>query len=185
MTLGFKLENIQMDSKEYDLRHVLVFLSFIVLVPFFIGQPAINIDNPFRAKTNENIDAQLWLKKNTSKNSLILTPPYMQDFRIFSERSTLGSYKDWTYNCLERDFAFTMYERLHDTGNISWNDRAKNRPDIIKKYYMNLKEDDLIKIARKYKIDYIVMEKGNALGLEKVYENNQYIIMLPLKEHKN
>ena len=131
--------------------------------------------DPFKQNSNADIEAQLWLKNNTPEDALILTPPYIEDFRIFSERATLGSWKDWTYNCLSRKFAFTMYERLQDIGGISL-DSKKNNFASMRAYYLNLKKDTLLPIARKYGIDYVVMEKENPLDLEKMYENRRYAI---------
>lgn len=161
------------NSRNYFL--ILVFL--IVMINLLDAHPTnISIDNPFKYATNAEVDAQLWLKGNTLKDALILTPPYEEEFRIFSERATLGSWKDWTYNCLSRNFAFSMYERLRDVGGISLISGIDNNHDHIRKYYLGLKENSLVQIAHKYEIDYIVMEKENSLNLNKVYENNKYII---------
>ena len=165
---------LAMGSKKLFLL-LLLFLIFISSL-FFYHRERILIGNPFKDVNNANIDAQKWLKVHTTKDALILTPPYEEDFRIFSERSTLGSWKDWTYNCLSRDFAFSMFERLHDVGNISLVSTVNNGNDQIKSYYLNLKEDSLAKIAARYKVDYIVMERLNPLAFKKVYENDRYFI---------
>jgi len=158
-------------------NYLLIFVFLIAIINLLAAHRTnINIDNPFKYDSNSEIDAQLWLKDNTPENALILTPPYKEDFRIFSERATLGSWKDWTYNCLSRNFAFSMYERLLDVGGISLISDIDNKSDRIRKYYLDLKEDSLVKIAHKYGIDYVVMEKENILNLKKVYENKQYMI---------
>lgn len=154
---------------------IIIFLTAAIHLPA-AHRTDIRIDNPFKHDSSPKYDAQLWLKRNTPENALILTPPYEEDFRIFSERATLGSWKDWTYNCLNRNFAFSMYERLSDVGGISLTSAINNKNDHIRKHYLGLKEDALIRIARKYRIDYVVMEKDNPLNFRKVYENRQYII---------
>ena len=158
-------------------KHWLIFIFLIAIVNLLAAHHTnIRIDNPFKYNSNPAVDAQLWLKGNTPENALILTPPYKEDFRIFSERATLGSWKDWTFNCLNRNFAFSMYERLRDIGGISLNSDIDNKRDHIRNYYLGLKEDSLVRIAHKYGIDYVVMEKANSVNLKKVYENKQYII---------
>jgi hypothetical protein len=179
---SLKLKIFEKCSRQQEHMNVLVFILVVVSVLPVFNYSNIHIKNPFRATMNENIDVQLWLKNNTSRNSLVLVPPYEEEFRIFSERSTVGSWKDWTYNCLSRDFAFSIYERLHDIGNISLVSEINNRKDNIRKYYLSLKENSLIKIARKYNIDYIIMERENRLNLEKLYENKQYVIYKPFME---
>jgi hypothetical protein len=158
-------------------NYLLIAVFLIAMINMVVAhRTGIRIDNPFKHNGNPTIDAQLWLKENTPENALILTPPYKKEFRIFSERATLGSWKDWTFNCLSRNFAFSMFERLHDVGGISLNSDISGNEDNIKKYYWGLKEDSLVQIAHKYEIDYVVMEKYNPLNLKKVYENKQYTI---------
>jgi hypothetical protein len=159
-------------------RNYLLIMVFLIAIINLLAAHRTNmdIDNPFKYRSNPEIDAQLWLKGNTPENALILTPPYKEDFRIFSERATLGSWKDWTFNCLSRDFAFSMYERLRDVGGISLISDIDNKRDSIRKHYLGLKENSLVQIAHKYGIGYVVMEKDNSLNLQKVYENKQYII---------
>ena len=73
-----------------------------------------------------------------------------------------------------------MYERLQDTAGISLNEPGRNCPASMRRYYGSLSENDLIRIANKYKIDYIVMEDKRARDLEKVYENKKYVIYRPV-----
>ncbi|GEM_PF-5183751 len=159
----------------------LLFIFGAVLIPMAQHYHGRQIDNPFKPAMNENIAAQLWLKEHTEPQALLLTPPFPpSEFRIYSERSTLGSWKDWTYNCMNREFAFSMYERLQDTAGISLNEPGRNCPASMRRYYGSLSENDLIRIANKYKIDYIVMEDKRARDLEKVYENKKYVIYRPV-----
>jgi len=133
----------------------------------------IQVNNPFKADQNDNIDAQLWLAEHSDKNALVMVPPNEKDFRIHSKRSTLGSWKDWTFNCLDREFAFAMHEHLRDLANL---DKLLLRHDQGKAYYQSLKDDELLRIAHKYHADYIVSEKRNSTLLRPVYENAKYVI---------
>ena len=174
-------ETFRRCGKSYRWAGVLIFGLFVVGVPAVRHYPDSHIDNPFKRSINENMDAQLWLKQHTDPGALILTPPASNaDFRIFSERSIFGTWKDWTYNDVSREFAFSMYERLRDVAGVSMTQLERNGLSSQRRYYANLSEDKLIRMSAQYKIGYIVMEDKRARGLEKVYENRKYVIYKPI-----
>jgi len=47
-------------------------------------------------KRGDWIGVQLWAKENTPIDAMFITPPYLQGFRIYSERGAVAEWKDGT-----------------------------------------------------------------------------------------
>jgi len=141
-------------------------------------------DNPLRPNDSPNIEVQRWLRAHTDRDALVLTPPGEMDFRIFSERAVLGSWKDWTYNVLSREFAFAMYERLHDVGGISLAtcSTGEDCERACGEHYARLSERDILRLARKYGVDYVVRPAGAPLAWPPAFENAGYLVY-PIAPH--
>jgi hypothetical protein len=45
-------------------------------------------------KRGDWIGVQLWAKENTPIDAMFITPPYLQGFRIYSERGAVAEWKD-------------------------------------------------------------------------------------------
>lgn len=151
---------------------LLVFLFLLFAGALRYSRPLITAPDPALKA------AQLWVNQNTEKDALILMPPTEEDFRVFSGRSTAGSWKDWTYNVLDRKFAFEMQERLKDFCGISADVCKTRRPcwELCKKNYAKLNEARIGELVKKYGIDFIVRQSNNPLNLEMVYQNQKYLI---------
>jgi hypothetical protein len=148
-------------------RQMIAGLTLFLLIAIVRGHRP-HWDNPLRPKDSPNIEAQRWLRLHTERNALVLTPPGESDFRIFSERSVLGSWKDWTYNVLSRDFAVEMYERLHEMCGDSLTD--------CDEHYAHLSESDILRLARKYGLDYVVRPAGAPLAWPSIFKNSDYLV---------
>jgi hypothetical protein len=169
-------------SQVHEALAVLTFLGCVVTALVVRYGDGPDLDDPFTQPRNDRVDVQLWLRQNTDVDALVMTPPDTEDFRIFSERSILGTWKDWTFNCLDREFAVSMSERLRDTGNLSPTRPENTGPTTLNDYYHRLTDADLIALAQKYKVDVIVTNKRSDLRLEKVYGNNTYDVYKPSYE---
>ena len=129
-----------------------------------IYQPLIiNLDT----KNSDWKDTQLWIKSNTSKNSIIIVPPYLEGFRIDSERSILGSWKDGTMSNFSHDIAIKWWERMTDLECYS----KECKPN-----YSNLSEDKIKSISIKYNANYIIFEKDKYLPMSQVFANNSFVV---------
>jgi len=161
-----------------SVRSGILFVMIFVLCLGLTHHTRVRLSGPGIKGDSPTKKLQIWLKEHTIQDALVITPSYAwnQDFRVFSERATLGSWKDWTYNCLDRKFADKMYQRLKDVGNISLENPAQNDLGKMEEYYLSLKENNWAQIARKYGADYLVMERQRQLALKKVYEDRAYTI---------
>ena len=129
--------------------------------------------------TPANLDAQNWLRQNTPADALILTPPDEDDFRIFSERSTVGSYKDWTYNDLDRSFAFEMRRRLTDQCGVLSRATCGNFSNCRRtcgNHYRSMSTEAIAAVSRKYGATHVVMACENPQALKLLYTNGRYCV---------
>lgn len=110
------------------------------------------------------IDAQIWAKENTPLDAMFITPPYLQSFRVFSERGVVADWKDGTQQYFDIQYSYIWWERINDLG--------KND----KNYYDNLPEDQLLKLCKKYDATHIVFPTVKVLDLPLAHENKEFRI---------
>jgi len=135
---------------------------------------------------------QLWVSKNTPKESLFMIDPTISyGWRGYSKRASWGSLREWIAVWLYNDDYEDYLEgkrRLDEFGIDSYDDRY--RVDTYMKHYWKFITDVRDKfysvdrvwfdtLASKYGIDYIVMEKihmPKRLAYPIPYENKRYIL---------
>ena len=179
ISLAMPSRQNRIDTDRWPLRgrQMIVGLALFLLIAIMRGHRP-HWDNPLQPKDSPNIEAQRWLRLHTERNALVLTPPGESDFRIFSERSVLGSWKDWTYNVLSRDFAFEMYDRLHEMCGLSPTDCSswKDCEQDCDEHYAHLSESDILRLARKYGLNYVVRPAGAPLAWPSIFKNSGYLV---------
>jgi hypothetical protein len=104
-------------------------------------------------------DIQLWSKETLPFDSMIIVPPYLQGFRIYSERSIYVDWKDGGQSIFSVSFALEWKKRMDELRN-----------------YSSLREEDFSNISRKSGAKFIVVEKPKKLDFQKLYENKHFII---------
>jgi len=115
------------------------------------------------------IDVQIWAKANTPEDSIYIIPPYINGFRVYSERSILGCWKDGIISYYNETFAGIWWERMQDLGYTQKNYKMYNRT-----IYDSL---DFQWLGKKYNASYIVAEQpGIDSVLPRVYENGHYVV---------
>jgi len=107
-------------------------------------------------------DAQDWARRSTPKDAVFLTPPREAGFRVFSERTVVGEWKDGTQQYF--DDAFVR----------EWGDRMQAlRGDA----YASLPDRELLDLAARYGASYIVLPaRPIRPGLVPVYRAKGYAI---------
>jgi hypothetical protein len=179
ISLAMPLRRNRLDAERWPLRgsQMIAGLALFLMIAIVRGHRP-HWDNPLRPKDSPNIEAQRWLQQHTERNALVLTPPGESDFRIFSERSVLGSWKDWTYNVLSRDFAVEMRERLHEMCGFSPTDCSswKDCEQDCGEHYAQLSESDILRLAGKYGLDYVVRPAGAPLAWPSIFKNRGYLV---------
>lgn len=113
---------------------------------------------------NDWIATQLWVRENTPSDSVFLTNPYSKGFRIFSQRTIVGEYKDGGPLLFSFEYAKQWSKRMDDIKNF----------DL-------LTEDDFRKLKQSYNFDYLVYNSKNGLeplNFQKIYSNKSYTVYL-------
>lgn len=105
-------------------------------------------------------EAQDWARRSTPKDAVFLTPPREAGFRVFSERTVVGEWKDGTQQYF--DDAFVR----------EWGDRMQAlRGDA----YPSLSDGELLDLAARYGASYIVLPaRPIRPGLVPVYRAKGY-----------
>lgn len=112
-------------------------------------------------------EAQDWVRRSTAKDAVLLTPPREAGFRVFSERTVVGEWKDGTQQYF--DDAFVR----------EWGGRMQAlRGDA----YPSLSDDELLDLAARYGATYIVLPaRPIRPGLVSVYRAKGYAVYRALR----
>ncbi len=117
--------------------------------------------------------AQEWAKANTPRDALFIVPPHMEGFRVESERTIYGDWKDGTQMFFNPEFGKEWIRRMKKLG-YSGDDTKLNEN------YMALTSADFERIAaesgRKHSAVYIIQALRTELP---------YPIVFPSQEIKN
>jgi uncharacterized protein DUF6798 len=113
-------------------------------------------------------DAQLWARANTPVSAVFLTPPHLVGFRVFSERTVVGEYKDGTQQYFDDAFVTEWGRRMADLAG-----GADQRPDR----FIDRSSTDLLDLAARYGASYIVLPNDPPrAGLQPAYRNRHYTV---------
>jgi hypothetical protein len=151
------------------------------------------------------LDAQIWAKNNTPKDSLFMPDPsHTYGWRDFSERSSFGNIREWTYTIIGYNSDYEILkkglQRLKEFGievdKISEEDLKKDKSllrgtkltEEIRQAYYTMSDLRLKELCAKYQIDYVVFDKqfmkkerDRAL-FSPAFENKHYLILKPLQD---
>jgi hypothetical protein len=134
------------------------------LFSFFTGISKTTLQEPDWREIQE------WSKGSTQKNTLFLTPVYLNGFRVFSERGVVVEWYDGTWTIVDSEFSRLWWERMKDFGINEENYQER------KYVYNALREKDFYRIGKKYGAQYVITEKPKSLQFERIFENNTYTI---------
>jgi hypothetical protein len=107
-------------------------------------------------------DVQNWVRLHTPKDAILVTPPQEAGFRVFSERTVVGEWKDGTQQYFDERFASEWAARMQALG-----------PEG----YVKLSDEQLTQIARRFGASYVVTPlRRRRPGLEERYRNGHYAV---------
>jgi hypothetical protein len=113
-------------------------------------------------------DVQAWVRGHVPVDAVILTPPYLEGFRVFSERATVGEWKDGTQQFFSWTFTRGWLERMRE---MKGSTRAFDR----------FPADRLLELARKHAASYLVCRASAELPFPRLYANPEFAVYeLPL-----
>lgn len=85
--------------------------------------------------------AQNWARENTPRTALFLTPPKEAGFRVFSERSIVGEWKDGTQQYFDDGFA------------KEWGRRMET---VMAQEFGQYTDEEIVRLAHEFRADFIV-----------------------------
>jgi hypothetical protein len=105
---------------------------------------------------------QDWVRLNTPKDAIFLTPPQETGFRVFSERTVVGEWKDGTQQYFDEGFASDWGERM-----------AALRPAGREKFGGR----ELLAAARRFGASFVVAAPlRRPESLQELYRNGGYAV---------
>jgi len=126
---------------------------------------------------------QDWARNNTPRDAMFITPPeilshYIPDWRTFSERGTLATLVE-IFEFPHPDYFPYWQERFEALAPGAINQFNGNYLDTFtftKNAFYSLMPEDYLRIAHKYKIRYLVIEKPHLQPFPIVYENKGFAV---------
>jgi hypothetical protein len=105
-------------------------------------------------------DAQNWVRQHTPADAVFLTPPRGENgFRVFSERTIVGEWKDGTQQYFDDAFAREWGARMDALDG-----------------YDRMSDDELLDLAGRYDATYVVTPAKPPRKLMAVYKNRQWAV---------
>jgi hypothetical protein len=112
-------------------------------------------------------EAQDWARRSTPRDAVFLTPPREAGFRVFSERTVVGEWKDGTQQYF--DDAFVR----------EWGTRMEA---LRGEAYPSLSDDELLGLAARYGASYVVLPaRPIRPGLASVHRGHGYAVYRALR----
>lgn len=132
-----------------------IFIIVVLIILTLAG--VFNIPNFIRTQEGKWQEAQVWANEHTSKECVFLVPFTSEGFRVFSQRSTVGEYKDGTLSFYSSFFASQWKQRLDDVSNWDEIDNVA-----------------LEKLQKKYQFSFLVSDTFSSDSLDLVFTNSKY-----------
>lgn len=144
------------------------------------GHLSLTAPTAFGRQADPWTDVQLWARSHTPPSALFLTPTQPGGFRIHSQRSIVGEWRDGTQLYFSASFAPTWWSRMTDLNPGILRDKTGQRLLSPGRSLSSLDDQLLLSLAAKYHATHLVLEKSaTPHALIRLYENRQYAIYLP------
>lgn len=163
----------------------MVYAATLVLA-MNLWQPVINIYPPETAWNR----VQFWARDNTPRDAIFITPPeiwwlFTSDWRVFSERSTVVTLSELLEISFTPNYLDTWVGRFNDLAPGSLPQLNGNPADntrIVSKAFYSLTDQDLLRLACKYRAAYLVVEKPHHYNFTVAHQNDGFVVyVMPLE----
>jgi GH35 family endo-1,4-beta-xylanase len=151
----------------------LVVIAVVALYPTLHTPPA--------GREDAWADAQRWVRNNTPTTALLLTPAQQSGFRIHSQRSIVGEWRDGTQLYFAGGFAKTWWDRMNalQPGMVVDADgKSLLNPGLLLE---RMEDPQVIALARQFNATYVVLphDEAGTRSLEKLYDNGTWAVYRP------
>jgi hypothetical protein len=123
-------------------------------------------------------ETQLWVRDHSEMDAIILTPPALTGFRIYSDRAVVGEFKDGGMVNNNKEFALRWRERMRDLGMTTSREfnesRWRMRDPKVPSSYSDKSGAELATLARRYGAQLIVTRAGQRLALPERWSNESF-----------
>lgn len=144
-------------AQQSRLALAVVAVALLVLLPHMYAQVQA------REASEAWREVQVWSRDHTPRGAVLLTPPYREGFRAFSERAIAGEWKDGTQQFFSARFGFAWQERM----------RALRAPGPG---YEGFTDEQLLELGRRLGADYAVARADRASRLPRLYGNQDWAV---------
>lgn len=126
------------------------------------------------------VDVQRWAATSTPAEATFLTPPDRSGFRMYSDRSVVGEWRDGTQMYFTATYGKEWYERMQTLRpGIMYNEKGTQQLSPGKAL-VQLDDNQIIALARQFKASHIVLPAdGRERNLKSVYANDQWAVYTP------
>jgi hypothetical protein len=152
---------LAMGRQASRLARPLVAAAALLATLFWLG-PDTYARKRLKWETGSWREVQDWVRLNTPKDAILLTPPQETGFRVFSERSIVGEWKDGTQQYFDDAFATEWGSRMEMVGHDG---------------FARLDDQVLIAIASRYRATHVVIPpRRKHPALRELYRNPHYVV---------
>lgn len=140
-----------------------------------------NVQFGYELPRNSWEDSQLWVKSNTGKNDIVITPPHLTGFRYYSERAAVAEWLDIILSTVNEEYGRQIWERLKDVCNspilgYCEGEYGYTCSRFCGDQYSKLDEAYFKYLAKKYNANYVLVERPKSLNFRLAYENEGFRI---------
>ncbi len=126
------------------------------------------------SQNKEWLSAQQWAKENTPQDAAFIVPPYLEGFRVESERALYGEWKDGTQMLFNPAFGNEWMRRMENLG--------YKKEKSLKDAYCALSQDDFKKVAVELepahsKVFAVVPAEMKNLDFPVTYSNDKFSVV--------
>lgn len=143
---------------------------------FGVGRPYVESyrsrSNVLNTAAGPEHELYKWVRANTDKGAVFLTPPSLDKFRLWAERAIVI---DWKGCPIVPSDIMEWYRRLED---VSGRKGFRKRGDV-NDGYGTLDAARVEALKGKYKLSYVVVSRGKEQGLpgKVVYKNGRFVVI--------
>lgn len=118
---------------------------------------------------------QRWARENTPQDAMIVTPPYLDSWRVWSFRRTFLEVRDGNNVVLDYEYTREFQRRLRALRVPSEN--MNILMDAARGPYLALKDEDFLRIHEEFGANYAVIEELMETSLPIVYQNENFRVI--------
>jgi hypothetical protein len=156
-------------------------IDFVVpgLSPGFSWKALASWHRPVAGNEPDWIDAQLWARAHTPPDALFLTPAQVNGFRVHSQRSIVGEWRDGTQLYFSTAYAQPWWERMN-----ALQPGMRLAPDgqhllVQGRSISQLSDQQIIDLADRFEADFVVLGAETPRTLVELYRNSKWAIYRP------